>query len=367
MIWINEKCFATTELCTAIKRHRKGGKLKAYVLRKAYEIIETEIDEPVISKPDDVLIDVKVVGICGSDMLSYQGKHELLTYPRVLGHEFSGIVEAVGNGVDNLSSGDHVVVEPLVTCGKCKPCITGDYNVCEDMKVLGVRVDGACQEKIVISAKRVFKLPQGATLKEGAMVEPLCVGLEASRRGQTSIEDTVIIFGAGTIGLCALKIAKCYNARKIISVDINEHRLKIAKDMGADYIINSAKENFEQEIMDLTDGKGASLVVEATGVESALKMCFTVTAYRAKVVILGFYKSPLVYIPPIHIVKKELDVYGSRLYRNRFPLALDLLAKKKVNVNDLITHEFKFREVEKAIKTALDPNEKSIKVIVTRL
>lgn len=341
--------------------------MKAYVLKKAYEIIETEIDEPVISKPDDVLIDVKVVGICGSDMLSYQGKHELLTYPRVLGHEFSGIVEAVGDSVNNLSPMDQVVIEPLITCGKCKPCITGDYNVCEDMKVLGVHVDGACQEKVVISAKRVFKLPEGATLREGAMIEPLCVGLEASRRGQLNIEDTVVIFGAGTIGLCALKVAKCYNVRKIISVDINEHRLKIAKNMGADHIVNSSSEKFEQEIMELTNGKGANLVIEATGVEEALKMCFTVTAYRARVVILGFYKSSLVYIPPIHIVKKELDVYGSRLYRNRLPLALDLLAKKEVNIGDLITHEFKFHEVEKAIKTALDPNEKSIKVIVSRL
>lgn len=341
--------------------------MKAYVLKKAYEIIETEIDEPIISKPDDVLIDVKVVGICGSDMLSYQGKHELLTYPRVLGHEFSGVVEAVGSDVNNLSPGDQVVVEPLVTCGKCKPCITGDYNVCEEMKVLGVHVDGACQEKIVISAKRVFKLPKGATLKEGAMIEPLCVGLESSRRGQLNIEDTVVIFGAGTIGLCALKVAKCYNARKVISVDINEHRLKVAKDMGADYVVNSAKENFEQKIMELTDHKGASFAIEATGAEEALKMCFTITAYRARVVILGFYKSSLVQIPPLHIVKKELDVYGSRLYRNRFSLALDLLAKKEVSISDLITHEFKFNEVEKAIKIALDPNERSLKVIISRL
>ncbi len=341
--------------------------MKAYVLKKAYEIVEIEVDEPAISKPNDVLIDVKVVGICGSDMLSYQGKHELLTYPRILGHEFSGIVEAIGEDVKHLSLGDQVVVEPLVTCGKCKPCITGDYNVCEDMKVLGVHVDGACQEKVVIDAKRVFKLPEGTTLKEGAMVEPLCVGLESSRRGQLNIEDTVVIFGAGTIGLCALKVAKCYNARKVISVDVNEDRLRKAKNMGADHVVNSSAEKFEQEIMELTNGKGASLVIEATGVEEALKMCFTVTAYRARVVILGFYKSSLVYIPPIHIVKKELDVYGSRLYRNRFPLALDLLEKKEVNISDLITHEFKFNEVQKAIKTALDPKEKSLKVIVTRL
>ena len=339
--------------------------MKAFVLEKAFEIKEMEIDEPAVSASDDVLISVKVVGVCGSDMLSYQGKHELLTYPRVLGHEFSGIVEAVGSEVTDLKAGDNVVVEPLVSCGKCKPCRTGDYNVCVDLKVLGVHVDGACQEKVVIKADKVFKLPSGASLKEGAVVEPLCVGLEVSRRGRLSIEDTLVIFGAGTIGLCALKAAKLYRPRKIISVDIDDDRLKMARDMGADYTVNSAKENLQERVAELTDGEGASLVMEATGAEPALEACFTVTAYRARVAILGFYKSPLVQIPPIHIVKKELDVYGSRVYNNRFPLALDFLAKGEVNLKDLITHEFPFDQIEKAIKTALDPNEKSLKVIVS--
>jgi len=339
--------------------------LKAFVLKEAYNIEKIEMDEPSISNSDEVLISVKFVGICGTDMLSFQGKHELLTYPRVLGHEFSGIVEDIGSDVKGLKSGDNVVVEPLVVCGTCKPCRTGDYNVCEDMKVMGVRVDGACQEKVVVPADRVFKLPENVTLREGAMIEPLCVGLEVSRRGQLSIEDTLVIFGAGTIGLCTLKAAKCYRARKIISVDINDDRLKMAKDMGADYVINSSKEDIENAVSELTDGKGASLVVEATGVEDALKVCLTATAYRGRVVILGFYKSSMVQIPALHIVKKELDVYGSRLYRNRFPLALSLLEKKEVVLSDLITHEFPFDQIEQAIRTALDPKEKSLKVIIS--
>jgi len=340
--------------------------MKAFVLKKPYELEEIEVDEPAISKSDDVIINVKVVGICGSDMLGFQGKHELMTYPRILGHEFSGVVEDVGESVTGLEVGDQVVVEPLVTCGKCRPCRTGDYNVCEEMKVLGVHTDGACQEKVVTRADRVFKLPPGITLREGAMVEPLCVGLEASRRGRMTIEDTVAIFGAGTIGLCVLKAAKCYRARRIVAVDINDDRLKLAQNMGADYVVNSAKENLKERIAELTNGKGASLVIEATGAEKALEECFEATAYRGRVTILGFYKSLLVQIPPIHIVKKELDVYGSRLYRNRFPLALDLLAKKEVNLLDLITHELPFDRIEQAMKTALDPKEKSLKVIVSR-
>lgn len=338
--------------------------MKAVILKKAYELEMAEVDEPVISNPDDVIIKVKSVGICGSDMLGYQGKHELLTFPRVLGHEFSGVVDAIGSDVKNVKLGDSVVVEPLISCGKCDPCRNGDYNVCVDLKVFGVHVDGACQEKVLAKADKVFKLPAGATFQEGAMVEPLCVGLEVSRRGRLTIEDKLVIFSAGAIGLCALKVAKCYRVRQVISVDIDDDRLKTAKNMGADYTINSSKENVVDRVMELTDGKGASVVMEATGVEQALAQCFTVTAYRARVAILGFYKSQMVEIPPIHIVKKELDIYGSRVYRGRFPLALDLLAKKEVYLKDLISHEFPLEQMERAMKTAIDPKVKSLKVVI---
>lgn len=340
--------------------------MKVFALTKPYEFKEIEIADPKIEKPDDVLIDVKVVGICGTDMVSYHGKHEAVTFPRILGHEFSGIVEDVGDNVKGLKAGDYVTVEPLVTCGVCKPCRTGDYNVCEEMKVLGVHVDGACQDKIVIGANRVFKLPEGASLKEGALIEPLAVGLEISRRGQLTLEDNLVIFGAGVIGLCCLKVAKCYRARRIISIDISDDKLKLAKDMGADYVINSAKEDFEQRVAELTDGKGASLVIEASGAEKAAESCFRVTAYRGRVVIIGFYKSPLIQIPSINIVKKELDVYGSRLYRNRFPLAIDLLSKKEVVLSDMISHEFSFSQIDQAMKTAINPETKSLKVIMNR-
>jgi len=338
--------------------------LKAFFLTKPFEFKEMDINEPKIIKPDDVLINVKVVGICGTDMVSYQGKHELLTFPRIIGHEFSGIVEGIGDDVKGLAIGDHVAVEPLVTCGKCKPCRTGDYNVCEDMKVLGVHVEGACQDKVIISANRVFRLPEETSLKEGAMVEPLAVALEISRRGQLSIEDSVVIFGAGVIGLCILKVAKCFRAREIISIDISDDKLNLAKSMGADYTINPSKENIEQKIAEITNGKGASLVIEASGAEEAIKSCLSATAYRGRVVIIGFYKSPFVNIQPIHIVKKELDIYGSRLYRNRFPLAIDLLAKKEIHLLDLISHEFAFNQIEQAMKTTLNPSEKSLKVIL---
>lgn len=338
--------------------------MKAIYLTEAYKLELREIEEPRLIAPNDVVVRVKYVGICGTDLVSYQGKHELLTFPRILGHEFSGTVEEVGTDVDNINKGDHVTVEPLVTCGKCKPCLTGDYNVCEQMKVMGVHVDGACQEKVVVPAPRVFKLPPEISIKEGALVEPLSVSLEIVRRGQLSIEDTVVIFGAGVIGLCVLKVAKCMRARKIISIDISDYKLEIAREMGADHTINPLNENVELVVAELTNGKGADLVIEASGAEDAIRTCWSVTAYRGRVVIIGFYKSPLVQIPPLNIVKKELDIYGSRLYRNRFPLAIDLLAKGQIQVSDLISHEFPINQMETAMNTALDPNVRSLKIIV---
>jgi L-iditol 2-dehydrogenase len=149
-------------------------------------------------------------------------------------------------------------------------------------------------------------------------------------------------------------------------VDIDNDRLRRAQDAGTDHTVNSAEDDLQGRVAELTDGKGASMVIEATGAEKALEQCFTVTAYRARVAVLGFYKSPLVQIPPIHIVKKELDVYGSRVYNNRFPLALDILGKRQVALEDLISHEFPFHQLEHAIRTALDPGEESLKVIISR-
>jgi threonine dehydrogenase-like Zn-dependent dehydrogenase len=131
--------------------------------------------------------------------------------------------------------------------------------------------------------------------------------------------------------------------------------------------VNSNEEDIEDKISEITNGKGASLVIEATGAGKALEDCFKVTAYRGRVAILSFYKTPLVSIPPIHIVKKELDIYGSRVYRGRFPLALDLLEKREVKLTDLITHEFPFEQIEEAMKVALDPDKETLKVIVSRL
>jgi len=338
--------------------------MKAFILREPFKLERADVAEPKGPGPGQVLLAVKVIGICGSDLMGYQGKLSLMSYPRIMGHEFSGVIEAVGRDVSAVAPGDRVAVEPLISCGRCGPCLGGDYNVCETMQVMGVHVDGAHQERFLVRADRVHKLPDGLDLEEGALIEPLCVALEGTRRGLLTTEDRVAIFGAGSIGLCVLKAAQAYRVRETMVIDVLDERLEAAREMGATHTINAAKEDVPKRVANLTGGKGASAVVEASGAEEALRLAFIVAAYRARVSVIGYYKSPLVEINPVPIVKQELDVYGSRLYRNRFPLAISLVEKREVNLLDLVSHRFSFDDLPQAIATAMNLEKQPLKVLV---
>ncbi len=220
-----------------------------------------------------------------------------MSYPRILGHEFSGVVEDIGDNVTKVKTGDRVCVEPLVACGKCEPCLREEYNVCKDMKVLGVHIDGAFREKIVVKERGVHPLPENMSFEGGYLIEPFCVALEAVRRTKLSMEDTLTIFGAGTIGICILKASLAIGVRKMIIVDINKNRLSIAKRMEADDTVTSY-----QEIMDITNGRGTDGVIEASGAGKAVEDIFKVASYRGRVGILAFYRTSLVNIPPTEIV-----------------------------------------------------------------
>ncbi len=330
---------------------------KPYQMVKETRIILTELQEK------EVLIGIKVRGICGSDILAYQGKHALLSFPRVLGHEFSGIVEKIGSKVEKVKVGDRVCVEPLIPCKKCNMCQRGNYNVCENLKVLGIHTDGAFREKIIVKEEIVHKIPENISLEESALVEPFSVALEVLRRVRLSYEDTLCIFGMGTIGLCILKGAKVINPQFIIVVDVIKEKLEFAKKLGADLTINASEENVEEKIMDVTKGKGVEVVIEASGSQNALMSALKVCAYRGRFGFLAFYKNKEVKILPEEIVKKELDMYGSRLYWHRFPLALNLLSKGKVNLKDLITSKFSFENTVRAMEKALQG--KDIKIVIS--
>ena len=237
--------------------------LKA-VLEKPFKLKLLELDVPV-AKKKEVLIKVLVAGICGSDLHAYRGTQPFLSYPRVLGHEIAGEIAEVGEGIKELRRGDLVTVDPVFSCGKCYACRVGRGNCCRDVKVMGVHIDGGFSQYITVPADIVYKAPEDISPEILVLTEPLSIGTQANNRADVSGEDTVAILGAGTIGLASLLIAKSKDC-KVIIADLISNRLKLARELGADRVVNVREEDLMKVITDFTNGDGASVVIEATGV-----------------------------------------------------------------------------------------------------
>jgi len=223
--------------------------VKAAMIKSPYEVEIVEKGLPEI-KEGEALISVKVCGICGSDLHVYRGKHPFVKEPRVPGHEFSGVV-AEG---DIYSRGEAVTVEPLIPCDKCDLCIRGEYNVCRNLKVIGIHVDGAMAEYVKVPEDRIYKLPKGVSFKEGALIEPLAVAVHIVRRAKVSLNDDVLILGAGPIGLLVLQVAKLLGVRRIFITDVVDYRLDLAEKLGADYTINASVDSVEEVVYKATNG-----------------------------------------------------------------------------------------------------------------
>lgn len=227
---------------------------------------EMEIPEP---KPDEILLKVEYCGVCGSDVHFYETGC-IGTTPiegdLILGHECAGTVEAVGDQVKNLHPGDRVVLEPGIPCGHCEFCKTGRYNLCPDVQFISCPpYQGAMRNYLTHPAHLAYKLPDEVSSLEGALVEPLCVGMHAAQLGGVQLGDTVVILGAGCIGLTTLAACKARSATKIIVTDLFQNRLDKALEMGADYVVNGREEDTVARVMELTNGEGANVTFETAG------------------------------------------------------------------------------------------------------
>ena len=218
--------------------------MKAVRIPEAHVIEIIEIPEPKIEQPDDVLVKIKRVGICGSDMHIYHGTNPLATYPRIVGHEVAGEIIEIGQDVKKVAVGDHVVIEPITYCGECYACKNGRPNVCKEVSVFGVHEDGGMREFAILSEKQVHKVNPEIDWDEAVMAEPYTIGAQATLRGNVQAGQTVFIQGAGPIGITVLKMAKLRGATVIMS-DFTNERLEFAKENGADYTINPSEVDVE--------------------------------------------------------------------------------------------------------------------------
>lgn len=325
------------------------------------EIVERKILE--VKEEDDVLIKVKAVGICGSDMHIYHGTSPVATYPRVIGHEIVGEVIGIGTKVESVKIGDKVVIEPMIACGKCYACKSGRPNACKELKVRGCHVDGGFQEYFVAPEKSVYKFNNDISWINAAMIEPYTIAAQITWRADIKKGDYVFIIGAGPIGLCVLEMAKIKGGICIIS-DFNEKRLEIAKELGADYILNPSKENVEQRVIEITSGMGPNVSIDAVCLPQTFKQAVEITSVAGRVMCLGFTKE-YSEIAQLGITMKELDIRGSRHQTYKFKEVVELFNEKKLNPEKLVSHVYDFNNIKEAIsKIENSPNE-VCKVVVT--
>jgi len=323
--------------------------------------------------PHDVLVAVRSVGICGSDVHYWthgQIGPFILKAPMILGHESSGEVVAVGEKVKDLKPGDRVTMEPGVPCRMCVHCKTGKYNLCPDVIFMATPpYDGALAKYIVHPSDFCFKLPDHVSYDEGAMCEPLSVGVHAVSRANITLGQNVLITGSGPIGLMCLLAAKAAGAAEVVIADIKAERLAIAKQLGATRTIDLntiPKDGVSEAILKLVPHIDAS--IECSGAESALRTAIKTTRSGGVLVMVGL-GAPEVTLPIVEAAVREVDIRGVFRYANAYPKALALIASGKVDVKPVITHHFPFSESLKAFhvaKNGTDEHSKmAIKVAIT--
>ena len=304
--------------------------------------------------PDDVLIKVQSVGVCGSDLHYYRagaiGDYKV-EFPFILGHEAAGVVAGVGQNVTTLKEGDRVCMEPGVPCMKCEECLSGHYNLCKDVRFWATPpYNGVLSEYVSHPAAFTFKIPDNMSFTEGALVEPLAIGLHACNMGGVKLGQTVVIMGAGCIGLVTLLAAKAYGATQIIVGDVIDKRLDKARELGA-VAFNTGEENFAERVMELTNGRGADVCIDCAGFSVTLDTCLTVAKPAGAVIIVGLGEDRVNGFNTGIMSNKELTVKSIFRYRNLYPTAINAIADGRIDVNAIVSHRFKFDDTVNAFAT----------------
>ncbi|XP_054803089.1 sorbitol dehydrogenase-like isoform X2 [Prosopis cineraria] len=311
--------------------------------------------------PHDARIRIKAVGICGSDVHYFKkmrNAHNIMKEPMVMGHECAGIIEEVGSEVKNVVPGDRVAIEPGISCWHCDLCKLGRYNLCPNMKFFASPpVHGSLAKQIVHPANLCFKLPDNVSLEEGAMCEPLGVGVHACRRANIGPETNVLIIGAGPIGLVTMLSCRAFGAPRIVIVDVDEHRLSVAKSLGVDETVKVSAniEDVSEEVEEIQKAMGnrVDLSFDCVGFNKTMTTALSATRAGGKLCLVGMAQTQMT-IPFTTAAVREVDVIGIFRYKNTWPLCLEFLRSRKIDVRPLITHRFGFsqKEVEEAFETS---------------
>lgn len=317
----------------------------SFAAPKQVEIVD--IPSPHLG-PGDVLVEVHYVGLCGSDLNAYRGQMPLVTYPRIPGHEVSGIIFAKGDQVpDSINEGDRVMASPYTNCGLCPACRVGRPNCCQFNQTYGVQRDGALTRCFAVHYSKVFT-SKALSLKELVLVEPLSVGYHAANRGRVTEVDTVLVIGCGTIGIGVIAAAARKGAT-VIATDIDDAKLGDAPRFGARFTINSAQQDVLAAVHQLTDSEGVGVAVEAVGLPETFRLAVEAVAFAGRVVYVGYAKSEVCY-DTTDFVRKELDIVGSRNALRVFPAVIKMMQQRQQPFVDLITKIYPFERTAHAFQ-----------------
>ena len=320
--------------------------MKAISLPSPGKVEWIDINEPIMG-PEDVVVEIHYVGLCGSDLGMYRGTLTIGIYPRIPGHEVSGVIVATGEAVpDSIEAGDRVTLWPYSECGVCPACRVGRPNSCQFNETLGLQRDGAMTARFAINYSKVFS-SEVLTLKELALVEPMSVGYHAANRGQVSEVDTALVIGCGTIGMGVLA-ASARKGATIIAVDVDDGKLALAARFGAQHTINSAEQDVLQEVSRITGGDGATVAIEAVGLPQTYRLAVDAVCFAGRVVYVGYAKQDVAF-DTTHFVRKELDIRGSRNALRVFPAVIKMLESRQQPFEELISRVYPVEETARAL------------------
>jgi 2-desacetyl-2-hydroxyethyl bacteriochlorophyllide A dehydrogenase len=332
--------------------------MKALVLQKpGHASIET-VPDPVL-RDGNLLLKVRMVGFCGSDLNSFRGLNPLVSFPRILGHEVCAtVVEGEG-----FAAGTDVALSPYTSCGQCSSCRRGRPNACQLNQTLGVQRDGALTEFIVMPAEKLY--PAELTPKELCLVEPLTVGFHAVARGRVIPDDTVAVFGCGGVGLGAVAASNSRGATTIC-IDVDDDKLELARLAGGDHAINTSRERLHERLLEITEGQGPDVVIEAIGTPATFRAAVEEVAFTGRVVYIGYAKEPVTYETRM-FVQKELDIVGSRNAQPEdFHAVIKLLEAQKFPVEQAVSLVVSLEEAPGALRSWSE-NPSSFKKILVAL
>ena len=333
------------------------------VLEQPEKVSFKEVHKP---KPSasKVLIKVKRIGICGSDIHAYYGKHPYIKCPIVQGHEFSGQIVEIGESVKGLKVGENVTVMPQLVCGRCYPCSHGNYNICNELRVIGCQAEGAAQEYIAVEASLVVELPRRMSYEEGAMVEPVAVGTHAVSRLGSVRGLNILVLGAGPIGNLTAQVAKGKGAKAVMITDVSDYRLKIAQECGIDFALNPTRSSLLEALQTSFGDSHADAIMECVGVEETIGQAIQVARKGTDIIVVGvFGKRPTVDIGQVQ--DKELRLIGTLMYKQEdYQTAIRLIRSGRINLNPLMSKHFPFKEYGQAYEFIEQNRDKTMKVFI---